>query len=330
MRRSMRTPLGATLIASSLALLSFASAGCASVSERIRTGSLDEAWDAACEADGYDSSAPLTQADQGVLRKRLLARTRVALSARAQTSEQLAARVGEPVFGPGALLVVWKLEAIDYPGTSVIFEPRAATSGSTLAVWHDNDVWTLAGVKPPRGPSYDPRYSETGALLDGLIALVTGGVAGVLVPDLSPKFRGTDEWFPKETAPGSPGTGTKAQMEVLGFLEALDLSRCKATVDAPCERALVMGPGAPPKRSDPPKSGPEFHHYLGGEWAEGDALVVRLVHERESEDHHGCDLGYDVALPLAPGGSLAERLGALFARGPVIIGKGAEPARMSR
>lgn len=52
-----------------------------------------------------------------------------------------------------------------------------------------------------------------GALLDGFIALATGGVAGVLVPELSPKFRGTDEWLPKQTSPGRPGAAPRSRDE---------------------------------------------------------------------------------------------------------------------
>jgi hypothetical protein len=322
---SPRAALGAAVTA-----LSFFAAGCASTSERIRAGSLDDAWDAACEATDEDSSTPLPDADQAVLRRRLLERTRVALSARTRTPEQLAATLGEPVFRPGALLVVWRLDAIDYPGTGVTFEPQAAASGSAIAVWHDHDVWTLAGVEPPVRPTYDPRYSEAGALLDGLVALFTGGVAGVLVPELSPKFRGTDEWLPKQLSPGSPGTGSRVQTEVLALLEALDSKRCEATVDEPCERALAMGPGAPPKRRDPAPGGPQTHLFLGGDTPPGDALVVRLVHQRFSEDRYICKLGYDVVLPLAPGASLAQRLDALFARGPVMIGPAARAGNASR
>lgn len=136
MRLPMRTALGP-----SLAALSFLTAGCgASIPERIRTGGVDDAWEAACEATMGESDTLLSDADRAVLRRKLFARTRVALSARVRTPEQIAAAVGEPVFKPGAMLVVWKLDALDHPGSSVTFEPRAAVSGSPIPAWHDRDV----------------------------------------------------------------------------------------------------------------------------------------------------------------------------------------------
>ena len=206
--RPMRTALGAPLAA-----LSLLAAGCgASIPERIHTGGVNDAWDAACDATYEEGADPLTQDDHAALRKKLFARTRIALSARVKTPEQIAATMGEPVFKPGALLVMWRLDALDYPGTGVMFEPRVAASAAPLAVWHDRNVWTLAGVTPPVSASHDPNYNALGALVDGFVTLATAGV-------VQPKLRGTDAWLPEQVSPGSPGAGTPVQTEVLTLLE---------------------------------------------------------------------------------------------------------------
>lgn len=303
------------------ALASMLCAGCAvSIPDRLREGRFDDAWDATCSHLGRGSTTPLTAADRDLMRAALLARTRVSLTATARTPAQLVKTLGEPIFPPDAALVTWKLEAVEYPGVAVKFEPRADIGKAPIAAWHEDQVWRLAGVEAPRNPTYDPKFSRPGALLDALVLVATGGVAGGFVKDLSPRFRGTPEWQPKQLSPGSDGTGTRVQTEVLALVEKLDGATCEATLEAPCERMMAMGLTEPAGRPVLRRNAKIAAPALGGADPHGDALIVRLEHRRYQSDGYVCPLDYEVAVPLPDGASFAERVNKLFASGPVWLG----------
>jgi hypothetical protein len=303
------------------ALASTLATGCAvSIPDRLREGRLDDAWDATCSHLESDSTTPLTAADRDLMRAALLARTRVALTATARTPAQLVQTLGEAVLPPDAALVTWKLEAVEYPGVAVKFEPRAVVGKAPIAAWHGDQVWRLAGVEPPRSATYDPKFSGPGALLDALVLVVTGGIAGGFAKDLSPQFRGTPEWQPKQISPGRDGTGTRVQTEVLALVEKLDGATCEATLEAPCERTMAMDRTAPVGRPALVRNHSVEEPVLGGADPQGDALIVRIEHRRFRSDAYVCPLDYEVAVPLPDGASFAERVNRLFASGPVWLG----------
>lgn len=303
--------------AGTLALLPGCAAGPIALA---REGRVPEAWAAVCNReteDGKSREELLSREERAELREMIMRRTRGTLTARALSRDALHERVGETVFPRDMVLLVAHLDVSAHPGAGIDITPQLRLGSETRVRWWNRDVWALAGVEPPQ-PASIGSYNLGGALVDAVVAGLTLGA-------IDPQLRGQKDALPT-VYPGSPGTGTPLQQDVLYQLID-DSGHCSSAHTArlghPCDAFYVMASGTPVypdvvpvPLDDVPAAAPA-----------GDALLLRVEHKADRYLESSCSLGYTIVVPLPPGPDAASRINAVFARGPVELGAPREGGR---
>lgn len=278
----------------------------------MREGRLPEAWREVCARDPEDGPSPenlLFPEERQAFRAALWAETRATFTARVLSREALHGRLGGAVFPRDVFLLAFHLEASAHVGSGVDVSPRLVLGGVTQESHAGRDIWTLAQVEPPVGPSLGS-YNLAGALLDAVVAGLTLGTVDL-------EARGTKEVLPS-VSPGVPGTGTPLQEDVLFQLMDQE-GHCSiihpAQLGRPCDGFVVLASGKPDDPDYEPLSLEQAPAPTGQ-----DALILRVDHQDDRVLDSGCSLSYDIVLPLPAGQDVESRVAALFARGPVSLG----------
>jgi hypothetical protein len=279
--------------------------GCASVKQLTQQGRVPEAWKALCAKSdhGASESTAGTAEDRKAMREALARGSRATLAGAVLTKQAMSERLGEAVFPSDVLVLQLRLTTTRAYGAGLDVHVYLALRGGA---WHEADherLWSVAGVRQPYPMTQDLRYSTAGLLGDVAIGAVTLGSVDL-------KLRGTDSWTGMR--PGSKGDGTEQQVAALQLFDAMSRKEC-SSAGAVCERTVVLAPAIGPRTSG---EGVSLAEGPGPERLSADALVIEVNYLPDSTTFP-CGFRDQLTILLPPGATLGQRLGALFAKGPL-------------